>query len=175
MTDKEQALENQPTPEEVAEAKRRYMREYMKKRRNDPALKEKLKEQNRNYSREYMRAYSKTPEYQAQHLANQRERMRAKSATLEELAVTNPKKYARTLEKKNKKQNVYLREYSQRPEVKERRKELAAQQPEEVKQRIKEQSRERAKIARIAKANGIDTETVRNVLAQYAPAPDKVA
>lgn len=175
MEQTEQILENQPTPEEVAEAKRKYHREYMKKRRQDPALKEKLKEQNRNYSREYMRAYSKTPKYKAQHAANQRARMRAKSATLEELAVTNPEKYARELEKHNKKQNVYLREYNARPEVKERRKALAAQKPEEEKERIKAQGRERAKISRIAKANGIDTETVRNVLAQFAAAADKAA
>lgn len=171
-------IEDQPTPEQVAEEKRRYMREYMRARRQSKEHGEQYRATARESMREYMRTYSQRPDVKEATATKGKAKRKEHKAELKALRVENPTKFVAQViaqQEKRKDRSAYMREYNQRPEVKARRKELFEQKPEEYQERVKAQGRERAKISRIAKANGTDTKTVRDILTRTAPAEGQAA
>lgn len=160
-------IEDQPNPDEAAEAKRAYMREYMRKRRQSQEHGDQYRTTARESMRDYMRTYRKRPDVAASISAKAKAKRAEKRTELENLRQDNPTAYigqiiAKRAERKTRAE--YMRDYQKRPEAKARRRELFELKPEAEKQKIREQSRERARISRIAKANGIDTKTARDIL-----------
>lgn len=180
MTGSEQTLENQPTPDDVAEEKRRYMREYMRARRQSQEHGDRYKATARESMRMYMRTYRQAPEYKEKRAAKTKAEREAEREELEALRLKNPKKYAKLIEARNaakrERSREYQREYQRRPEVIEKRKQAAANRTPEQAEKVKAQGRTRAKIYRVARKNGIDTKAVRNILARFeSPAENKAA
>ncbi|MCX8985134.1 hypothetical protein [Citrobacter portucalensis] len=160
-------IEDQPNPDEAAEAKRAYMREYMRKRRQSQEHGDQYRATARESMRGYMTAYRKRPDVAASISAKGKAKRAEKCTEQEDLRQDNPTAYIGQIIAKREKckaHNEYMREYQQRPEAKARRRELFDQKPEEEKQQIREKARERTKISRMAKANGIDTKTARDIL-----------
>jgi len=166
------SVEDQPTPDDVAEEKRRYMREYMRARRQSAEHGERYKAKARESMRVYMRTYNQRPGVKTATAAKSKEKRDAERTDRAALRVKSPVKFVALViaeQGKRKDRSEYMREYQRRPEVKARRRELFELKPEEVKQKIREQGRARGQISRIAKANGIDTRTVRDILTRTAP------
>lgn len=160
-------IEDQPNPDEAAEAKRVYMREYMRKRRQSKEHGERYRATARESMREYMRTYRERPDVAANTATKAKAKRAADRTELDALRLDNPTAYVGQViaeREKRKARQDYARDYQRRPEAKARRRELFELKPEDEKQRIREQARERARISRIAKANGTDTKTVRDIL-----------
>lgn len=173
-------IEDQPTPDDVAEEKRRYMREYMRARRQSAEHGDRYRATARESMRTYMRTYRQEPEYKEKRAAKAKETREAERTELEALRLKSPKKYAKLIEARNaakrERSREYQREYQRRPEVIAKRKEAVASRTPEQAEKVKAQGRTRAKIYRAARKNGIDTKAVRNILARFeAPAEDKAA
>lgn len=165
-------IEDQPTPGEVAEEKRRYMREYMRARRQSAEHGERYKAKARESMRAYMRTYNQRPDVKTAAAAKTKAEREVLKAERAALRLKSPTKFVAQViaeREKRKDRSEYMREYQRRLEVKARRRELFELKPEEVKQKIREQGRARGQISRIAKANGIDTNTVRDILKRTAP------
>lgn len=173
-------IENQPTPDDAAEAKRRYMREYMRQRRQSAEHGDRYRVTARESMRLYMRTYRQRPDVKEAATTTAKASREAERKELEALRLKNPKKYAKLIEARNaakrERSREYQREYQRRPEVIAKRKEAVASRTPEQAEKVKAQGRTRAKIYRAARKNGIDTKAVRNILARFeAPAENKAA